>query len=306
MKIAVIGAGGLGGYFGARLASTGHEVTFVARGDHLNAMRTGGLRVESAKGDLHLKSVHATDDISGIGPVDIVMVAVKLWDTESVAVQLKGLIGPETAVVSFQNGVDKDIILSNALGTKAVIGGICYIAAEIREPGVIRHTGTMQKLVFGELDGSVTKRVEAFHAACEGAGIDAQISNDIRRLTWEKFVFLVGLSGTTTSIRTPIGPIRQNDRTRAFLHDTMREVVAVGRAHDIGLAPDFADDRLAFCDTLPAEMSSSMHGDLKRGNRLELEWLSGAVVRMAAAKDLHAPCNRAILDILTLSSTGTK
>ncbi|MBB3178734.1 ketopantoate reductase family protein [Variovorax sp. Sphag1AA] len=304
MKIAIMGAGGLGGYFGARLAAGGEDVAFIARGSHLAAMRQDGLRVSSALGDLHLKDVKATDTPADIGPVDIVLMSVKLWDTESAVQSLKPLLGPGTAVVSFQNGVGKDDLLTRTLGAEAVMGGVCYIAAVIGEPGEIVHTGTMQKLVFGELDGQRSERAERFLAACVRAGIDAQISDDIRRLTWEKFVFLVGLSGTTASIRQPIGPIRSNRTTRAFLRQVIAETVAVGRAQGVTFADNFVDGRLGFCDTLPAEMTSSMHGDLKRCKPLELPWLSGAVADMGQAAGVPTPANSAIRDILALYVNG--
>lgn len=304
MKIAIMGAGGLGGYFGGRLQASGDELAYIARGAHLQALRRDGLRIKSSLGDLHLPSVRATDRPEEIGPVDIVLMSVKLWDTEGAARSLRPLVGPGTAVVSFQNGVGKDEVLVHELGEAAVLGGVCYIAAVIGEPGEIVHTGTMQKLVFGEFDGRRSARAEALLAACQRAGIDAQISDDIRRLTWEKFVFLVGLSGTTTSIRLPIGPIRAHPVTRAFLRDVMAETVAVGRAAGVALAADFADDRLRFCDGLPAEMASSMHGDLKRGKPLELAWLSGAVAKMGEKLGVPTPANRAIHDLLVLHAQG--
>lgn len=304
MKIAIMGAGGLGGYFGGRLQASGEDLAFIARGTHLQALRRDGLRIKSALGDLHLPSVRATDRPEEIGPVDIVLMSVKLWDTEEAARSLRPLVGPNTAVVSFQNGVDKDEVLTRELGAAAVMGGVCYIAAVIGEPGEIVHTGTMQKLVFGEFDCRPSPRAEAFLDACKRAGIDAQISDDIRRLTWEKFVFLVGLSGTTTSIRQPIGPIRSHPDTRAFLRDVMAETVAVGRAQGIALPAHFAEDRLRFCDGLPETMTSSMHGDLKRGKPLELAWLSGAVAAMGAKLGVPTPANRAIRDLLALYAQG--
>jgi 2-dehydropantoate 2-reductase len=304
MKIAIMGAGGLGGYFGGRLAQAGADVSFIARGAHLKALREGGLRIRSGLGDLHLPHTKATDTPADVGVVDFVFLSVKLWDTETAARQLLPMVGPNTAVVSFQNGVDKDEILMKTLDRRNVMGGVGYIAAVIGEPGEVVHTGTMQRLVFGELDGGVSMRAAALLERCQTAGIDAELSTDIRRLTWEKFVFLVGLSGTTTTIRETIGPIRSNDRTRAFLLDAMREVVAVGRALGVELAEDFAENRLRFCDSLPAAMTSSMHGDLQRGNRLELPWLSGAVARLGAAAGVPTPSNRAITDILTLHQEG--
>jgi len=304
MRIAVMGTGGVGGYFGARLALGGCDVSFIARGRHLDAIRGHGLKVESPLGDMHLATPRATDDPADIGPVDLVLFVVKLWDTETAAKAVAPLIGPETAVVSLQNGVRKDDILRNVLGERAVMGGACYIAAQIAQPGVIRHSGTMQKLVFGEYDGKRSMRAEAFLDAYRQAGIEAEISPDIRRTIWEKFVFLVGLSGLTTTIRKPIGPIRSNPRTRALLHDAMREVVAVGRAQGVQLAADFADNRLAFSDGLPATMTSSMHNDLERGNRLEVDGLSGDVVELGGAAGVPTPVNRVIYDILVLHAAG--
>ena len=304
MRIAVMGTGGVGGYFGARLARGGSDVHFIARGRHLAAMREHGLRVKSSLGDIHITAPRTTDQPASIGPVDLVLFAVKLWDTEAAAKAIMPLLGPNTAVISFQNGVQKDDVLRHMLGDQAVVGGVCYIAAVLSGPGEVQHTGTMQKLVFGEYDGSRSERVQHFLDVCLEAGIDAAISADIRRAIWEKFVLLVGLSGTTTTIRKSIGPIRSNAQTRAFLADAMREVVAVGRAQEVQLDPDFAEDRLAFCDGLPAEMTSSMHQDLERGNRLEVAWLSGDVVERGKATGIPTPVNRAIYDVLVLHAEG--
>jgi 2-dehydropantoate 2-reductase len=304
MRIAVMGAGGVGGYFGARLALAGHDVTFIARGAHLAALRTHGLRVDSPLGPWHLPDARVTDSAAGVGAVDVVLFGVKLWDTETAAEAIKPLVGAQTAVVSFQNGVVKDDILRSALGDAAVMGGVCYIAATIAEPGLIRHSGTMQKLVFGEYDGSTSARAQAFHAACVGAGIDTELSPRIAQTIWEKFVFLVGLSGTTAAARLPIGRIRTNPRSRALLHDVMDEVVQVARAEGVALPVDFAAGRLAFCDGLPATMTSSMHNDLERGGRLEVPWLSGDVVARGARRGVATPCNRALFDLLSLHAEG--
>jgi 2-dehydropantoate 2-reductase len=184
------------------------------------------------------------------------------------------------------------------------MGGVGYIGSMVVRPGVIHHTGTMQKLAFGEYDGSRSPRAVALLDACVRGGIEAEISADVRRAIWEKFVFLVGLSATTTAMRATLGPIRSDHQTRAFLLDVMREVVAVGRAHGVGLAEDYAEKRLAFCDGLPADMDSSMHADLERGNRLEVEWLSGAVVELGKAVEVQTPINRAVYDILALHIRG--
>jgi 2-dehydropantoate 2-reductase len=304
MKIAVMGSGGVGGYFGARLAQAGCDVAFIARGAHFAAMREDGLKVESQLGDIRLLKVRVTDDPSTLEPVDLVLFSVKLWDTEAAAASIAPLIGPDTGIVSFQNGVQKDDILRCMFGDKAVMGGVGYIATKIGRPGVIKHTGAMQRLVFGEYDGRRSARAEALLDACKRGGINAELSGDIRREIWEKFVFLVGLSATTTTMRLPIGPIRANTQTRAFLFDVMQEVVAVGRAHSVALAADYAEKRLAFCDGLPADMTSSMHHDLEGGKPLELAWLSGGVVELGKAAGVPTPANRAVNDILALHARG--
>lgn len=305
MRIAVIGAGGVGGYFGGRLAAAGSDVTFVARGAHLAAMQTDGLRIVSPLGDATVP-VKAVDDVAKIEAVDLVIVAVKLWDTQSVARTLAPLAEKGAAVVSLQNGVTKDDILRANVAPSAVMGGVCYIAARIAEPGVIEHTGAMQRIVFGEFDGSRSPRAQAFLKACEAAKIDVELSTNIARVTWEKFVFLVGLSGATSFFRMPVGEIRVDPEKRAFLHGAMQEVVAVGRARGVALDPAFADDRLAFCDTLPVTMGSSMYTDLTRGNRLELPWLSGAVVDMGKTLGVPTPINAQIVDALAPFADGAR
>jgi 2-dehydropantoate 2-reductase len=304
MKIAVMGSGGVGGYFGARLAEAGDDVTFIARGRHLAAIRENGLVVESALGNAHVKNAHATDDPAAIGPVDLVLFSVKLWDTEAAAESIRPMIGPKTAVLSLQNGVQKDDVLRRVLGAGPVIGGVCYIAAVIERPGVIKQTGKMQRIVFGEYDGSRSPRAEAFLEACRRAKIDAELSDDIRRVIWEKFVVLVGLSGATAGTRMPVGPIRAHPLTRAFLLDLMREVVAVGRAQGVALPADYAEKRIDFADGLPPETKASMAHDLERGNRLELMWLSGAVAELGERSGVATPLNRAIRDLLVLHAEG--
>jgi 2-dehydropantoate 2-reductase len=304
MRIAVMGSGGVGGYFGARLASGGADVTFIARGAHLAAMQADGLTVEGTHATIHLPKVSATDDPHTIGPVDLIMFAVKLWDTESAARSVLPIMGAETAIISFQNGVQKDELLRPIVGDAALIGGVGYVATHIGRPGVITQTGPMQRLVFGEYDGRRSPRVEAFHDACQRGGINAEISSDIRREIWQKFVFLVGLSAVTTAMRSPIGPIRANPVARQFLLDLMKEVVAVGRAHGVALPANFAADRLAFADTVHPDMIASMYHDLQSGKPLELRWLSGGVVDLGASVSVPTPLNRAVRDILILHADG--
>lgn len=306
MKIAFMGSGGVGGLIGARLAQVGCDVSFVARGAHLAAMREHGLTLESTVGNVYLPKVQVTDVPGSLGPVDLVIFSVKLWDTEAAARQILPLIGPDTGVLSLQNGVKKDDILRPIVGAKALMGGVAYMATTIARPGVIEHTGTMQRVVFGEYDGRRSKRAEALLEFLLKTGIDAKISADIRRTIWEKFVFLTGMAAVTATIRLPMGPILGHPLTRAFYLDAMREVEAVGRAHGVRLPENFAEERLAFTDTLPGTMTASMHHDLERGNRLEVEWLSGSVVELGAAGGVPTPIHRVVRDILILHAQGKK
>ncbi len=305
MKILIMGSGGVGGLYGGRLASAGCDVTFVARGAHLAAMREHGLLIENETlGNTLIKPVKVTEDPTSAGTPDVIIFAVKLWDTEAVARALKPIVGPHTAVLSLQNGVVKDDILGGIFGASALMGGVAYVGTHISRPGVIHQVGTLQRLVFGEYDGRKTERAEALLAMLLKARIQAELSNDIRRTLWEKYTFLVGLSGATASMRLPVGPIRENPQTRAFLHDLMKEAVAVGRALDVALPADYADDRLTFADSVPPSMDSSLHHDLKNGNRLEVEWLAGGVVKLGQKAGVATPCNRAVWDVLALQAGG--
>jgi 2-dehydropantoate 2-reductase len=307
LKIAMMGSGGVGGFFGGRLARAGCDVTFIARGAHLQAMRERGLTIESpAQGDIHVPDVRATDDPASVGPVDLVIVSVKLWDTEAAARAIMPMVGPSTGVLSLQNGVIKDDILRRVFPPSQVMGGVAYVATNVARPGVIHQTGTMQRIIVGEYDAAPSERARRLHEALLASGVAAELSADVRRAIWEKYVFLVALSGSTATTRMTLGPIRSNPRTRAFLLDLMKEVVAVGRAHGVALPEDFAEQRLAFADTLPADMTSSMHHDLQRGNPLEVEWLSGGVVQLGAAKGVPTPVNRGVWDALELHARGPR
>jgi 2-dehydropantoate 2-reductase len=303
MRIAFMGSGGLGGYFGARLCNGGAEVHFIARGRHLEAMRNDGLRIEGPEA-IHIPRVNATDDPGEVGIVDFLMLCVKLWDTEAAMQLMRPMIGAGTTIISFQNGVLKDQYLRAAFDESRIMGGVGYIATTIDRPGVIRQTGPMQRLLFGEFDGSRSPRGQALLAACLAGGIKAELSENILREIWQKYVFLAGLSGTTTTMRKTIGPIRENPQTRAFLLDVMREVVAVGRAHGVDLAEDYAEVRLQLADDVPYDMTSSMHHDLDRGNPLEVRWLAGGVVELGQRIGVPTPLNRAIADILALHAAG--
>ncbi|MDB5840146.1 MAG: 2-dehydropantoate 2-reductase [Herminiimonas sp.] len=307
MKIAMMGSGGVGGFFGGRLAQAGYDVHFIARGAHYAAMRDHGLLIENkAQGDIVLPKVQVTDDPATLGAVDLVIFSVKLWDTEAAARSILPLIGPDTGILSLQNGVIKDDILRSVFGDTAVMGGVGYLATTVTRPGVIGQTGTMQRIVLGEYNGRESARARFLHEALLRAGVNAELSADVRKSIWEKYVFLVGLSGATTTMRVPLGPIRRNPQSRAFLLQLMREVVAVGRAHGVDLPEDFADDRLAFAESLPETMTSSMHHDLDRNNPLEVNWLSGGVVQLGRVKGVPTPANSAVCDILAVHAAGTK
>jgi 2-dehydropantoate 2-reductase len=304
LRIAVMGSGGVGGYFGGRLAHAGADVYFIARGAHLAAMRESGLSIEGGSRPIHLPKVNVTDTPAALGPVDMVMFCVKLWDTEGAARSLLPVLAPHTGVISFQNGVQKDDMLRPIFGNEAVMGGVAYVGTAIGRPGVIAQTGTLQRLVLGEYDGRRSKRLEDFHQACQRAGIAAEISDDIRRSIWEKFVVLVAMSGATTAMRATIGPIRGNLLTREFLLDLAREVVAVGRAHGVNLPADYAEQRIPFFDQWPPEMTTSMHHDLQQGKPLELQWLSGGVAELGMQVGIPTPMNRAVRDVLLLHAQG--
>jgi 2-dehydropantoate 2-reductase len=291
MRIAVMGAGGVGGYFGARLAHAGHDVAFIARGRHLRALKERGLRVTSALGDVHLANPIVSDDPAALGWFDVVLFAVKLWDTESAATAIKPLLAAGGAVIPLQNGVESIERVGAIVGAAQVMGGVAYIAAKIAEPGVIAHTGTMARLRFGPVVPDQQKAAEALFAACKNAAIDAEIVADIRQALWVKFVFLVALSGMTTATRQPIGVVRADPDLRATFEAAMREAWSVGRARGIALPDDFIAGQMAFADGLPAEMKASMLHDLDAGNRLEAPWLSGAVARMAKEAGSSAPVN---------------
>jgi len=248
--------------------------------------------------------VRATDDPATIGPVDIVIFSVKLWDTESAAHQIKPLIGPDTGVISLQNGVDAETILAKVLGPKHVMGGVAQIGSKIGRPGVIEHVGTMQRLLFGELDNSKSKRAQALLEACLAAGITAELSTDITKTIWQKFVFLTGMSSVTTLTRSRIGPIRKNQHALALLLGIMREVVAVGRKKGVNLDADFADQQIKFVDNLPETMTTSMHHDFELGNRIELPWLAGTAARFGRELGIETPYCNAVMGGLSMYADG--
>jgi 2-dehydropantoate 2-reductase len=303
MRIAILGSGGVGGYFGGRLASAGADVTFIARGAHLEAMRTRGLRIESPKGNLHIASTKAAADPATVGPVDVVFFTVKLYDTESAIAMLPPLIGPDTAVIPFQNGVDSVARLTEAVGPRHAAGGTCYVSAVISEPGVIKHTA-MDHLIFGEVDGRPTPRMEALLDACRPAGFQSTLSRDIAVDIWTKFVRLSVLSGLTTVTRSPLGVVCGDPELFAMLKDAVREAMNVAHARGIAMTPAAVEDVVAAYTALPPQTKSLMLEDLERGRRLELPWLSGALVRIAREVGVETPIHRFITAVLSPHVNG--
>jgi 2-dehydropantoate 2-reductase len=289
MRIAVIGAGGVGGPFGACLTTAGGDVTFIARGAHLAAMRTRGLTVLGPRGDVHLSSVKATDEPASIGPVDVVLFCVKLWDVESAGSDIRPLVGPSTAVIPLQNGIDASDRLIPILGKDSVMGGVAQISATVIEPGVIRQTGTFMRLVFGELDGSPSPRGAAFHSLCQSAGFDSVNSNEIVTALWEKFVLLATNSSVAALTRLPFGKWRDDPDVFALFEKGVGEVAALGRAGGVALPTDLEARTLQATRNFPPEMLPSMAVDLLRGNRLELPWLAGKVVAMGRELGVPTP-----------------
>jgi 2-dehydropantoate 2-reductase len=297
MKIAAMGAGGVGGYFGARLQQAGHDVTFFARGRHLEAIRANGLKVESPHGDALLK-VRVLEDPREADVADVVLFAVKLWDTEAAAEKLRPIVGPGTAVIPLQNGVESISRLRAFFPEKNVLGGSAYIATRVKAPGVIEHTGQMSRLQFGPVIPSQRGAAEAFLKACVDSKIQAEIPDDIVRANWEKFVFLVAVSSATAVARAPLGVVRSDADLRWLFEQAMRETWRVGRARGVALADDFVEARMKFADGLHADMKASLAHDLENGGRLEAPWLCGAVARMAQELGLDAPVNRSVFAAL--------
>ena len=307
MKIAIMATGGVGGYFGARLAAAGEDVHFIARGQHLAALRANGLVLKSPNGDLHLQSVSATDDPASIGTVDIVIFAVKQYDTESAAKLIKPAIGADTAAITLQNGMDKDEWLRAVLGHGHVMDGAAYIAdARVASPGVITHVGKVARIVFGEADGNRSARGERFLAACKNAGVEAAFSSEIAKELWAKFAMLSAFSGVSSVLRRPAGEIAGDDSTRQLFADAIMESVAIAKANGVDLGYDYLAKQRSFLDQMPPENKPSMLIDVEAGRRLELDWLSGAVARIGDELGVPTPTHHFIYAALKLYAGGSR
>jgi 2-dehydropantoate 2-reductase len=289
VRIAVIGAGGVGGYFGARWAEAGHDVTLIARGAHLEAIRARGVRLVSPAGDA-VVPVPAVEDTSAVGPVEAALVATKTWQLPDAAGHLRALVGPDTVVFGAQNGVEAPDQLAAVVGREKVLGGTCRIIAFIAEPGVIKHVGVEPTLLVGELDGGDSARTKALAAALDvGPAARLIVSPDIRAELWRKFLFFAPMSGTGAVTRATVGAIRKQAETRAMLRAAFEEVYAVSVAAGIGLTEDVVDTIDAFVDTLPHDGTSSLQRDFDAGRRTELEALAGAMVRLGLAHSVPTP-----------------
>jgi len=298
MKFAVFGAGGVGGYLGARLADAGHEVQLIARGDHLAALQSSGLQVESIAGDTSV-ALPATDDPTDIGACDYVLFCVKSYDTREAASDLAPLLDEETAVVSLQNGVDNEAWLADEIGSNHVVGGVAYIFSTIAEPGVVAHTGGPARFVVGELDGERTRRIEALDDALSAcAGVESVLAEDVRVELWRKFCLICAQAGMTATTRLPLGEIRKTEESWEMYRRLMTEVATVARAEGVDLPETVVDEWCEFVQDLDPEMYSSLHYDLTHGKRLELDALHGSVVRHAADAGVDAPMNEAVHAIL--------
>jgi 2-dehydropantoate 2-reductase len=298
MRVAIMAAGAVGGYFGARIAQAGHEVVFIARGAHREAVRRRGLQIQSPLGDLHLRDVNVTDDTGAVGPVDLVLFAVKLWDTETAARQTRALVGERTRVITLQNGVDSVPQLAPVLGETAAIGGITYIVTTIARPGVIRHTGTLAKIRCGRLDGRPDPLLADYVQALKDAGIDIAISEAMLLEIWKKFVLLSGTSGATAATRQSLGAICADPDMRAFFFRLMHETIAVGQASGVAFPVDFAAELERIVASFVPEMKASMLNDLENGNRLELDWLAGKVVALGQQYGVATPMQEAVYAVL--------
>jgi 2-dehydropantoate 2-reductase len=289
MRIAVFGTGGVGGYFGGRLAQGGEDVIFIARSDHLKAMRANGLRVDSLKGDFLIQPVQATDKPEEVGEVDAILVAVKTWQVPDAALAMRPMVGQNTFVVPLENGVDAPAELMAVLGEAHVLGGLCHIVSYIAEPGHIRHAGIEPHIAFGELDGRSSKRAQRLKAAFERAGVWAEVPENIRAAMWEKFLFIAAISGVGAVTRAPAGVMRGLPETRQLLQRAMEEVIAVAKAHQVNLPEDVLEKTMAFIDNLPEGATASMQRDIMEGRPSELASQNGAVLRLGSEQGVPTP-----------------
>jgi 2-dehydropantoate 2-reductase len=295
VKICVFGTGGVGGYFGARLAQCGADVTFIARGDHLDAMREDGLRVTSIVGDVRIYPVAATDEPADVGEVDAVLLGVKAWQVREAAEAMAPLLGSETVVVPLQNGIETPDHLKAVIGGRHVAGGLCRIISFIEVPGVIRHSGAKPFIAFGELDNRPSRRMDRLRDwFSKAVGVDVVVKPDIQRAMWEKFVMISAWSGLGAITRAPVGTLCRLPETRGLLTAMMDEAAAVAKARGSELGGGISRQQLALMDTIPPETTTSMQRDLLLGRPSELMEQNGAVVRLGGDRGIDTPVNAVV------------
>ena len=297
MKIAVMGSGGVGGYFGGLLAKAGHAVTFIARGEHLRAIRKEGLRVVHNAGEFTVDA-SATDNAEGVGHVELVLFSVKAYDTDSALGVMSPLIGPDTTVLTLQNGVESHTAVAKAFGGKHALPGAAYVESRIDSPGVVVQTGGVARLVFGEASGEETDRVRRVRDALLSSGLNAEVSPDVLATLWSKFLFIAAVAGLTSACRRRIGDLLGEPGYRELLVKAMREIEAVGRAKGINLDDAVVDQTMEYVEGAVKDITASMHLDLERGRRLELEIFNGAVVRMGWETGVATPVNYMLYMVL--------
>lgn len=306
MKILVMGSGGVGGYFGGRLAAAGNDVTFVARGAHLAAIQKDGLVLDSQLGNVTINPAKATSDPATAGVPDVIMFATKMGDTIGAAEQLKPIARDGVTIITFQNGVEGPDLIQRVLPAAHVVPGVARIASHISKPGTIEHRSPFARLEFGEAKGGVSPKLQAFHAICKAAGIDAILSENIQRNVWMKFAMLAPFSGMTTLTGETAGPIRTTPETRTLIESAVREVIAVGKAAGVALKDEDHAAVMKAIDGNPAAMTSSMAHDRKAGKPLEVNYLSGAVVRIGEKHGVPAPTHKFIAQALAIDAGGKR
>ena len=298
MRIAIFGVGGVGGYFGGRLAQVGEDVIFLARGEHLNALRTDGLRVESIKGDFTIYPIQATNDPAEVGVVDVILLGVKAWQVQEAVQAIRPLIGPQTCVVTLQNGVEAPEQVAEVLGERHVVGGLCGLISFIVAPGHIRHAGAEPFIRFGELNNRVSVRTEHLRQAFEQAGVQVDIPSDIQGALWMKFLFITPWSGIGAVTRSPVGIWRSLPETREMVSQCLHEIDAVARAHAIALPENAVTSTWKLYETLPPLGTASLQRDIMEGHPSELEAQIGALIRLGQQVKMPTPTHTFIYSSL--------
>ncbi len=305
MRIAIVGAGAVGGYFGGLLARAGNEVTLLARGEHLDAIRRNGLEVRSNWGNFNV-TVHAADNPAEVGPVDLVFLTVKTYQNAAAIPSMAPLVGSATSVITLQNGVEAYKEVGRSFGMERVLPGAAYIETHVAEPGVVEQVGEVVRIVFGEVDGSTTQRAQDIQETLRAADINSELADDVLKALWTKFVFIATLAGVTSTSRASMDPLLADPESRAMVLACLREIEAVGRAEGVGLDDDVVDKIMAYMESTAKDLHASMHTDLELGRPLELEALNGTVVRLGREHGVPTPVNDVLYSLLVVHKDGTR